>query len=144
MATAIPGIMIKSISGRIGNIVFYSRRGVQCARTHVIPRNPDTEAQKIIRLAFREAVLAWQKLSDDEKYTYNRKARYMSMSGYNLYISAYIKTKISGEVIINTASAYNVIDQSTPSLNRIHSVSTPNTVLSGINIHSKSKKPHPG
>ncbi len=91
MATATPNILINSIRGRIGNVVFYTRHGIQCVRTHVIPRNPDTEAQRFVRRSFRDAVRSWQIMSTDERYVYNRKARYLNMSGYNLYISNYLK-----------------------------------------------------
>ncbi len=91
MATATPNILISSIRGRIGNVVFYKRQGTQCVRLHVIPRNPNTEAQRAVRLSFGNAVRSWQAMSADERYAYNRKARYLNMSGYNLYISNYIK-----------------------------------------------------
>ncbi len=94
MATAKPNILINSISGRIGNVVFYTRRGRQCVRLHVIPRNPDTEAQRAVRRSFGDAVRSWQTMNPDERHTYNRKARYLNMSGYNLYISNYLKRVI--------------------------------------------------
>jgi len=97
MATATPNILINSISGRLGNVVFYTRRRAvngtlrQCVRTYVIPRNPDTEAQHAVRRSFGDAVRSWQAMSPDEKYTYIRKARHLNMSGYNFYISKYLK-----------------------------------------------------
>ncbi len=91
MATATPGLLIQSISGRLGNLVFYKRGGTLCVRSHVIPRNPDTEAQRAVREAFREAVRAWQAMSPDDQYVFTRKARFLNMSGYNLYISIYLK-----------------------------------------------------
>jgi hypothetical protein len=91
MATAKTDIFINSISGRLGNIVFYTNRGRQCVRAYVIPRNPDTEAQRYIRRSFGDAVRSWQALSPEERHSYNRKARYLNMSGYNLYISNYLK-----------------------------------------------------
>jgi hypothetical protein len=94
MATATTNILINSISGRIGNVVFYTNRGRQCVRKHVIPRNPDTEAQRIVRRAFGDAVRSWQAMTQDEKHEYIRKARYLNMSGYNLYISTYMKIQI--------------------------------------------------
>ncbi len=93
MATATPNILINSIRGRIGNVVFYTRRGRQCVRVHVIPRNPDTEAQRVVRRAFGDAVRSWQAMSPDEQYTYTRKARHLNMSGYNLFISGYMILK---------------------------------------------------
>ncbi len=94
MATAKPNILINSISGKIGNVVFYMNRGRQCARLYVIPRNPDTESQRAVRRSFGDAVRSWQVMLPDEKYSYNRKARYLNMSGYNLYISNYLKKVI--------------------------------------------------
>ncbi len=91
MATATPNILINSIRGKIGNVVFYTNRGTQCVRAHVIPRNPDTEAQRLVRRSFGDAVRSWQSMTPDERYSYNRKARYLNMSGYNLYISKYLK-----------------------------------------------------
>ncbi len=95
MATATPSILINSISGKIGNVVFYTRLGTQCVRAHVVPRNPDTQAQRAVRRSFGDAVRSWQSTSPEEKYAYNRKARHLNMSGYNLFISKYIKTNIT-------------------------------------------------
>jgi hypothetical protein len=97
MATAKPNILINSISGRIGNVVFYKRLGTQCARVHVIPRNPDTEARRAVRKSFGNAVRTWQSMSPDERYTYIRKTRYLNMSGYNLFISNYLKRIMQDE-----------------------------------------------
>lgn len=95
MAIATLNPILTGINGRIGSIVFYKRRDRQCIRTYVKPHNPDTTAQKIIRRTFAEAVKSWQSISRDEKYKYNRKARCTQMSGYNLYISGYMKNQIS-------------------------------------------------
>ncbi|MBN2403170.1 MAG: hypothetical protein JXN64_12320 [Spirochaetes bacterium] len=95
MATAALNPIITSISGRMGGVVFYSRHGRQCVRSHVIPRNPDTEAQKACRRTFAGAVKSWQSMAQDEKYIFIRKARYLQMSGYNLYISQYMTKRAS-------------------------------------------------
>ena len=94
MAIATTNIMIKSIHGRIGNLVFYYRNGVQCVRSYVVPCNPDTEAQRTVRRAFGDAVRSWQAMSADGRHAYNRKARFMNMSGYNLFISEFMKKDI--------------------------------------------------
>ncbi len=144
MATATPGILIKSIHGKIGNLVFYYSRGRQCVRTHVIPRNPDTEAQRTVRSAFRDAVYSWQAMTEDEKHTYNRKARYMNMSGYNLYISKYMERNIRAVANEDKASTgYESVVQPL-SFNRIPSVSK--TYLKGtcINSYTGNIITHPG
>jgi hypothetical protein len=93
MAKAKLSPMFTSITGRVGNVVFYKRMGVQCLRRYVIPRNPDTEVQRVNRYTFKDAVRTWKELSEDEQYRYNRKVVELKlfMSGYNLYISDYMK-----------------------------------------------------
>ncbi len=144
MATAVPGIIINSIRGRIGSLVFYKRMGTHCVRTHVIPRNPDTEAQRIVRRGFGNAVRSWQALTTDEKYTFNKRARYMNMSGYNLYISEYMKTNISPAVKAFKSSLAQEQAASALSLNPIPSVSPPYTRANGLNKDLLITKPRPG
>ena len=97
MATAVLNPLFISISGRIGSIVFYRRKKTQCIRTYVVPRNPDTISQRNARRSFADAVKSWQALTALEKYKYTRRARGTHMSGYNLYISEYMKEKTSGK-----------------------------------------------
>ncbi len=94
MAVAELNPLISAISGRMGNLVFYIRQNRQCIRSYVLPRNPDTDAQRIIRRTFADAVKSWQAMTRDEKYIFTRKARGLQMSGYNLYISEYMTKKI--------------------------------------------------
>ena len=111
MATAALNPLLCGISGRVGNIVFYTRLGRQCIRVHVIPRNPNTPAQRNMRCTFADAVKSWQGLSAEKKYEFSRKARSLSMSGYNLFISEYMKAnyttapKIKTEFLHNTHSS---------------------------------------
>ncbi len=145
MATATPGILINSIRGRIGNLVFYCRRRAvdgartQCVLAHVIPHNPDTEAQRTVRRTFAEAVLSWQFMTTDEKYAFIRKARSLNMSGYNLFISKYMKTKISGTKSAGSAVLPSLAERSQevyPERSRgIPSVSEPYIKAYRINRH---------
>ncbi len=84
--------MFTVFSGRMGNIVFYRINKKLCARSYVIPRNPDTEKQRVNRSLFAEAVKAWQALPEEEKERYNRSASRKGdpCSGYNLFISSYM------------------------------------------------------
>lgn len=77
--------------GRNGNYIFYKVEGRIYVRTYSIPRNPKTEAQQANRTLFAEAVKHWQKLSPDEKLVYNLEASAKPCSGYNLFISNYMK-----------------------------------------------------
>ena len=95
MATVKLDALYKSVNGRLGNYVFYNRYDKLFARTHIIPQNPDTGEQRIVRKTFGNAVRSWQRLKDEEKNKYNKKARRLNISGYNLYISGYMKENIT-------------------------------------------------
>ncbi len=151
MATATPNILIKSISGRLGNVVFYTRRGKLCVRTYVIPRNPDTEAQRIVRRSFAEAVISWQSMTAEEQYIYKRKARHINMSGYNLYISKYLKRVMQAvshipidELKLNVSPLTWNPGLSTLNLIPFPSVSKSYSKLYGINTYREPPKLLPG
>ncbi len=92
----------KSIHGRIGNYVYLFRRGRQIVRPYVKPSNPDTEKQRYIRNLFSEAVLSWQNISDNQKAYWNKCAAGKPVSGYNMYISSYIKrVTLSENSVVN-------------------------------------------
>ena len=83
--------MFHRLSGNMGRIVHYNRYGQQYCRVHVMPKNPRTECQQAVRATFADAVRSWQQLDSVEKARYNRKVRYKKMTGYNLYISTFMK-----------------------------------------------------
>ena len=87
MAKIILNPPIKSLHGRIGNIIYYNVKGYQYARSYTIPRNPRTESQQRNRASFARAVEQWQKMTAHEKSYYNRLAWGKPYSGYNLFIS---------------------------------------------------------
>lgn len=60
-------------------------------RPYLVPRNPDTAAQRTVRGSFRDAVHTWQGMSLEEKREWNFRARYKSATGYNLFVSHYMK-----------------------------------------------------
>lgn len=79
----------------MGDIVMFSRCGRDYARAYVKPANPDTDGQRIVRKTFGDAVRSWQGLSPEDKRKYNKQALRLNKSGYNLYISRYMKENIS-------------------------------------------------
>ena len=91
MATLTLNPLFRTINGRLGDIMFYNSDGRLYARAKARTVNPDTEAQRIARRTFGDAVRSWQSLSADEQQRYNKKARRVSKKGYNLYISIYMK-----------------------------------------------------
>jgi hypothetical protein len=81
----------KSLSGCVGTLVFYMNQGQAYARSYVVPRNPDTSAQRKRRALFADAVRAWQSLPDMQKDLWKHKARRLIMSVYNLFISIFCR-----------------------------------------------------
>ncbi len=88
---------IESISGRDGNVVYYMRRGTQCLRVYIKPPDPNTQAQKENRGRFGMAVRSWQLLTDEEKNKFAIRAKHINMSGYNLFISEFMKAETSSK-----------------------------------------------
>ena len=97
MADVIINPALKSIRKRIGNNVFYKRGGKQFARIHVIPKNPDTAAQKKRRGTFSDAVSAWQSLTMEEKKQWRKRASVAGRRGYNIFISEYLNDEAGRE-----------------------------------------------
>ncbi|HRZ26280.1 MAG TPA: hypothetical protein P5295_05685 [Spirochaetota bacterium] len=107
MAIAHLNPVIDSISGSVGKLVFYERYGKTVMRAYIIPPNPRTAAQQANRSRFRQAMASWRQLPDYEKDSYNRRARKLSMTGHNLYISRYMKgTSVAERVQTGIAPAY--------------------------------------
>ena len=108
MATAILNPAIDSISGAIGGIVLYERFGRTVMRAYIIPPNPRTPAQQANRSRFRDAMASWRRLPDEEKDTYNRKARKLGMTGHNLYISRYMKAYTDGNTPLSPDKQWRI------------------------------------
>ncbi|HOW83648.1 MAG TPA: hypothetical protein PK573_13885 [Spirochaetota bacterium] len=86
------------MSGTVGRFVFYRWNDRTVMRLYVVPRNPDTPAQRANRGLFRDAMKAWQALADDEKAAWNRRASRLGMTGHNLFISRYMRSHAAGRV----------------------------------------------
>ncbi len=85
------GDCIAGISGRLGGRVYYLWNDRQCVRTHVMPANPRTERQQQGRARFAGLVARWRSLGAAHKERWNRRAKRLNMSGYNLFISVNMK-----------------------------------------------------
>ena len=57
---------------------------------YYITRNPRTPAQQAQRQKFADAVHAWQDLTEEEKMSYNERAKGKRLSGYNLFLREYL------------------------------------------------------
>ena len=86
----------RDVYGKTGDLVHYKWRGKDCCRIYLVPRNPDTRAQKINRKLFGEASASWRELPVETKNFYNfivLKEK-SDMSGFNLYVSRYMTGRI--------------------------------------------------
>lgn len=74
------------IAGKIGNKVYYNVRGEQRVRAYAIPVQPGTPAQLANWDKFKFAVAFWQLLPGIVKEQFNRRAKRLQMSGFNLHM----------------------------------------------------------
>ena len=58
---------------------------------YTYPYNPKTEPQQAWRTVFGQAVANWQAMTDEQKLPYNEWVINKPLSGYNRYISLYLK-----------------------------------------------------
>jgi len=81
------------LSGQIGHsYVYYLIKNVQYRRKYFIPPDPKTDAQLRIRDLMRKSVQKWHSLTPQEQTLHNVVPHYdPTMSGYNFFISCYIK-----------------------------------------------------
>lgn len=86
-----PGVQIR---GQIGKSFIYQiQHGVQVRYAYVVTDNPRTDLQQANRNKIKLAVISWKSLSEETKNFYRRKEPITpTMSGYNYYISEYIKS----------------------------------------------------
>lgn len=87
-------LIATQIRKQIGKKFIYRRRSNQQQKyPYVVPSNPRTPTQQNNRNKIRLAVLAWQSLTDQQKKFYSDKEPITpTMSGYNFFISEYVKS----------------------------------------------------
>lgn len=57
---------------------------------YYVPKNPRSGSQQTNRGKLSSAVVAWQNLTDEQRLSYNEKAKYLRMSGYNYFVKNYL------------------------------------------------------
>lgn len=107
MATITLQPIISSISGRLGNLVFFSRYGKQYVRSYVIPGNPKSISQQRNRSSFANAVKSWQSLAPEEKEEWCSLAQGKGSTGYHYYLSMYMKGEAQGGA--GSADNYSIV-----------------------------------
>lgn len=94
-------LMSLSASGQLGKaIVFGIWKGVATVRTHVIPSNPNSQAQQDQRGYLGKAILEWKAVMypTADKTAWDRLANIYAtaMSGFNAFCKVYIDEAILG------------------------------------------------
>lgn len=77
--------------GKLGNFVYYFWGEDYLKRAYVKPVQPWTALQLTRAQKFRNGVMAWQALTVPQKEAYNVRADPLKMSGFNLFMSEYMK-----------------------------------------------------
>jgi len=72
---------------RTDNVSGYTR---YYREPYYITKNPRTIPQQANRQIYADGVAAWQALTENEKATYNIRAKGKKYSGYNLYLKEYL------------------------------------------------------
>lgn len=71
----------------------YGKKRVHIVEKLYKPYNPRTETQQAWRARFQNAVIAYKLLSPDDLLKYKRWGATYKMSGYNKFISEYLKIR---------------------------------------------------
>ncbi|MCP4138530.1 MAG: hypothetical protein GY754_46660 [bacterium] len=100
---------IKTVTGKLGPIVYVDRNGTNYPRKWGKPRNPKTRKQQIHRKNFTRLISAWRGLNKEAKNTWNHYTRknHNRMSGYNAFIGYNIKRLKEGKTIIEFINSEN-------------------------------------
>ncbi|MFB3896960.1 MAG: hypothetical protein ACE14V_11730 [bacterium] len=79
--------------GKSGNVIYQvvNKTGTQYARKHVMTPDKQTAGQILQRDKLIAANYSWRTLSESEQNKYNNRAKKLQMSGYNLFLSEYMK-----------------------------------------------------
>ena len=98
-------------SGKFGNdLVFGKWKGINYARRHVNPTQPNTRKQLAVRDKFRQAAALYQRLSGDDREAWRRSASGQPLTGYNLFMKK-VKAVINSMPIFNLISTVGIEEE---------------------------------
>lgn len=105
----ITNALVEQASGKLGtSVVFFRNANRQCARIYVVPTNPETDLQLLVRKAMSDASKWWSTaLSDSERYAWKSFAANVSeiskalglpykRTGQQLAVASYQLTVLTG------------------------------------------------
>ncbi len=96
---------LRTAHGGLDGLVFYRRYGKIYIKARTIPANPRTEPQMKCRGNFGGGVKAWQVLPEEEKALYRNRAKRKKKSGYNLFMSEYLRGIAPGSPVTPSGSS---------------------------------------
>jgi hypothetical protein len=97
MAKVDTTVILRGISGKMGDIVFVNRDGKVHVRKRVVQYDPKTPAQRAMRDNMKQVVSEWQEMGPQEKDSWRRlakarsKAKKKKISGYHYYVGRRMK-----------------------------------------------------
>jgi hypothetical protein len=80
----------QSVAPGLGNVEWDDTRTLQC-RAHVVPTNPQTEAQQANRAKFAQALAAWQALSIEQRAAWQKIASRAGRRAYDIFMSDWLE-----------------------------------------------------
>ena len=86
MATIIFSPIISEARGKVSDVVFSVWKGRPYIRQRVIPANPQSAAQTLVRNSLSRVVQLWQSIEVQLKAVWNTYASGYQMSGFNMYM----------------------------------------------------------
>ncbi len=96
---------LRTAHGGLDDLVLYRRYGKIYIKRRTIPANPRTEPQVKCRGNFGGSVKAWQVLPEEEKSVYRIRAKRKKRSGYNLFMSEYLRGIAPGSPVTPSGSS---------------------------------------
>jgi len=100
MAKVTSPLLSETASGTVGDLLTFSvRKSGQQVRFQRKQKDVFSERREEVRERYRAAVDAWQLLSAPEKRLYTISAKRMQLTGYNLFLSLYLKTQGAGGLV---------------------------------------------
>lgn len=93
MAKATGPLFSLDARGQLGKAIVYSIwKGINYVRRHVVPENPQTECQLIIRTVITDGSQKWadDTITASDKILWDAAADGKPYSGFNLYMKAYV------------------------------------------------------
>lgn len=91
--------LVASMSGTAADAVMASWKGIQYVRKHVIPHNPKTAAQMLVRDSLAACVTLWRSLNAVSKTWLDTYAVDYRLSGFNVFIQKCRALEQAGELL---------------------------------------------